>query len=62
MLVAQKVIEDDRWLLVQRVMGQVTRGRCGDGSGVMIEKRSGALGRDPIGIEAGPSSGACGCD
>ena len=49
MSVAQKVIEDDRWLSVQRVMGQVTRGRCGDGSGVVIEKRSEALVRIQLG-------------
>jgi len=49
MSVARKVIEDDRWLSVQRVTGQVTRGRCGDGSGVMIEKRSEALVRIQLG-------------
>ncbi len=31
------MIEGDRWLSIQRVTGQVTRGRCGDGSGIAIE-------------------------
>ena len=43
MSVAQKVIKDDRWLSVQRVTGQVTRGRCGDGSGVTIRNDRGRL-------------------
>ncbi|SRR6266571_363049 len=43
MLVAWKVIESDRWLSVQRVTGQVTRGRCGDGSGVTIRNDRGRL-------------------
>jgi len=43
MLVVQKVIEDDWRLLVQGVMGQITRGRCGDGSGITIGNDRGCL-------------------
>ena len=43
MSVAQKVIEGDRWLSIQWVTGQVTRGRCGDGSGIMIRNDQGRL-------------------
>ena len=43
MSVAQKVIEDDHWLSVQRVTGQVTRGRCGDGAGITIRNDQGHL-------------------
>ncbi len=43
MSVVRKVIKDDRWLSVQRVTGQVTRGRCGDGSGVTIRNDRGRL-------------------
>ncbi len=43
------MIKDDRWLSVQWVTGQVTRGRCSDGLGIIIEKRSEAL----VGIQLG---------
>ena len=62
MSVAWKVIEDDRWLLVQRVTGQVTRGRCGDGSGVTIRNDQGRLVKIQLGSRWDHRQGACGCD
>jgi len=43
------VIGDDWWLLVQWVMGQITRGSWGDGLGITIEKQLEVL----VGIQLG---------